>query len=531
MNIMKNIFGYTWTLVISSLIVSWSSIYEIRAQSNAVKGLPSPLPNIVYILADDLGYGDVSAYNPEGKIRTPNIDKLAARGMRFTDAHSPSSVCTPTRYAIMTGRYPWRSRLPVGVLRGYSRPLIEEERPTVASMLRSRGYRTGVVGKWHLGLGWTPKPEHAGRLADPMYGIRDEMDPAHIDLDKPMTAGPNSVGFDYSFVLPASLDMPPYAYVENHRLVEPLTSSTPLSKPDTGYAGAFWREGLKSPSFDFHDVLPRFVRQASDFIRRQQSGKPFFLYVPMPAPHTPWMPIAPWKGRSAVGEYGDFTEQVDASVGAILHTLDSMGFSKNTIVIFTSDNGPYWRSDYIAKYNHRSAGPWRGMKGDAFEGGHRIPFIVSWPGKVKPGSVSHATTTLANLMATAAEITGVKFKYMDHPVDSHSILPVLTGQSEQVPFQTGVVHSSSVGFFAVRKGDWKLIEGLGSGGFTTPKQIKPNPGGPDGQLFNLKEDPAEEKDLFLTHPEKVKELRQELKKIKNAEHRRDESFNQIKGRD
>jgi len=495
------------------LMISASSGNEACAQLGQAKGLPSPLPNIVYILADDMGYGDVSAYNPEGRIRTPNIDKLAAAGMRFTDAHSPSSVCTPTRYAIMTGRYPWRSRLPVGVLRGYSRPLIEDDRPTVASMLRSRGYRTGVVGKWHLGLGWTPKPEHAGRLQDPMYGIKDEMDPAHIDLDKPMTAGPNSVGFDYSFVLPASLDMPPYAYVENHRLVEPLTSSTPLNKPDTGYAGAFWREGLKSPSFDFHDVLPRFVRQASDFIRQQQSGKPFFLYVPMPAPHTPWMPIAPWKGRSAVGEYGDFTEQVDASVGAILHTLDSMGFSKNTIVIFTSDNGPYWRSDYISKYNHRSAGPWRGMKGDAFEGGHRIPFIVSWPGKVKPGSVSHATTTLANLMATAVEITGDRDP-RHVPEDSYSILPVLTGKAEQVNGQPAVVHSSSVGFYAVRVGDWKLIEGLGSGGFTTPKQINPKPGGPDGQLFNLKEDPVEEKDLFSTHPGKVKELRQVLKQIR-----------------
>jgi arylsulfatase A len=512
---MKLKFGYTLPLVCFSVLLHLCCGGYLMAQNSSLKALPSPMPNIVYILADDMGYGDVSAYNPQSKIRTPNIDRLAAQGMRFTDAHSPSSVCTPTRYAIMTGRYPWRSRLPVGVLRGYSRPLIEDDRPTVASMLRSRGYRTAVVGKWHLGLGWTPKPEQTGRLADPLYGIRDEMDPAHIDLGKPMTAGPNSVGFDYSFVLPASLDMPPYTYVENHRLVEPLTSSTPLSKPDTGYAGAFWREGLKSPSFDFHDVLPTFVRKANDFIRQQQSGRPFFLYVPMPAPHTPWMPIAPWKGRSAAGEYGDFTEQVDASVGRILKTLDSMGLSKNTLVVFTSDNGPYWRSDYITKYDHRSAGHWRGMKGDAYEGGHRVPFIVRWPGQVNPGTVSHATTTLANLMSTAVAITGDRNpKHV--PEDSYSILPVLRGQSNEVPGQPAVVHSSSVGFYAIRVGDWKLIEGLGSGGFSTPKQIKPKPGGPDGQLFNLKADPSEEKDLFTENPEKVKELREMLRRIREG---------------
>jgi arylsulfatase A-like enzyme len=227
------------------------------------------------------------------------------------------------------------------------------------------------------------------------------------------------------------------------------------------------------------------------------------------------MPIALWKGRSAVGEYGDFTEQVDASVGSILKTLDSMGLSKNTLVIFTSDNGPYWRSDYISKYNHRSAGPWRGMKGDAFEGGHRVPFIVRWPGQVKSGTVSHATTTLANLMSTAAAITGDR-NPQHVPEDSYSILPVLRGQATDVPGQPAVVHSSSVGFYAIRVGDWKLIEGLGSGGFTTPKQIKPKPGGPDGQLYNLKDDPGEERDLFVQHPEKVTELREMLKRIREG---------------
>lgn len=218
-------------------------------------------PNIIYMLADDLGYGDLSAYQPQGKIRTPHIDRLAAQGMRFTDAHSPSGVCTPTRYALLTGRYPWRSLLPVGVLRGYSRPLIEADRPTVASLLQSKGYQTAVIGKWHLGLGWTPRPEHLDSLQKPLYGIYDEMRPQHIDFSKEVSAGPNTVGFGYSYILPASLDMPPYAYLQDHRLIEPLTAYTSLHKPDTGFAGAFWREGLQAPSLIFmmsyHSSLER----------------------------------------------------------------------------------------------------------------------------------------------------------------------------------------------------------------------------------------------------------------------------------
>jgi arylsulfatase A-like enzyme len=472
-------------------------------------------PNIIYILADDLGYGDLGVYNPAGRISTPNLDRLASQGMRFTDAHSPSSVCTPTRYAIMTGRYPWRSRLPVGVLRGYSRPLMEDDRATVASMLTEAGYHTGVIGKWHLGLGWAPKPEHAHRLDSAGYGIDQEMDPGHIDPDRPFTVSPNTNGFGYSYILPASLDMPPYCYVENGRLAEPLTSYTKQSKPDTGYAGAFWRAGLMSPSFDFYDVIPNFMRHANAFIRQQSTAKPFFLYLPLPAPHTPWVPASEFKGSSQVGEYGDFVGQLDASIGAMLKTLDSMGLSKNTIVIFTSDNGPYWRKDHVEKYGHASAGEWRGMKGDAYEGGHRVPFIVRWPGKVAPGTVSHATTTLTNLMATCADILGKK-ALRQFPEDSYSILPVLSGKSQHVPLQPAVVHSSSIGYFAIRQGDWKLIEGLGSGGFSVPKQIKQKPGGADAQLFNLKEDPREERDVYSGHPEVVKALRAQLDAIRKA---------------
>ncbi|GAB3936235.1 sulfatase family protein [Larkinella terrae] len=475
-------------------------------------------PNIVYILADDLGYGDVSANNPGGQIKTPNIDKLASQGMRFTDAHSPSSVCTPTRYGLLTGRYPWRSRLPVGVLRGYSRTLIEANRPTVASLLKSNGYQTAVVGKWHLGLDWQVLPGHEALLATDGYGIKSDMNPDHIDFSRNPSQGPTTVGFDYSYILPASLDMPPYCYLENQQLTELPTGYTKGNSLESGFTGPFWREGKMAPSFDFYDVLPRFVDRATAFLRKQTTQKPFFLYLPLAAPHTPWMPTKTYAGKSKAGEYGDFVQQVDAAVGEVLNTLDESGLSGNTIVIFASDNGPYWRESFVNRFNHKAAGEFRGMKGDAFEGGHRIPFVVRWPGKVKPGSISAATTTLTNLMATCREIIGEKDKTAI-PEDSYSILPVLLGKSKEVPEQPAVVHSSSLGFFAIRQGDWKLIEGLGSGGFTDPKEIKPQAGEPAGQLYNLATDVAETRNLYQQNPEKVRELTDLLAKIRQSKTR------------
>jgi arylsulfatase A len=473
------------------------------------------LPNIVYILADDMGYGDISVNNPSGKIRTPHIDQLASQGMRFTDAHSPSSVCTPTRYALMTGRYPWRSRLPVGVLRGYSRTLIEADRPTVASLLKQHGYETGVVGKWHLGLDWSVAPGNEALLNGERYGIKAEMKPDEIDFSKKPTAGPNTVGFGYSHILPASLDMPPYCYLENHQLTEPVTGYTDGNKLTSGYTGPFWREGKMSPSFDFYGVLPTFIEKAKAFIKRQSPSKPFFLYLPMPAPHTPWVPTKDHTGKSKAGEYGDFVEQVDAAVGDVLKTLENAGLAQNTIVIFASDNGPYWRQNFVEQFGHKAAGEFRGMKGDAFEGGHRIPFIVRWPGKIKPNTVSNATTTLANLMATCKEIVGEKDSKFDTE-DSYSILPVLMGKTNHVPKQPAVVHSSSIGYFAIRKGKWKLIEGLGSGGFTEPRQVQAVAGGPAGQLYDLEADVAETNNLYTQYPEKVKELADLLMEIRQS---------------
>ena len=478
----------------------------------------STLPNIVYILADDLGFGDVGINNPDSKINTPNIDRLAKQGIRFTDAHTTSSVCTPSRYSILTGRYPWRSRLTVGVLRGYSRTLIDKDQPTIATLLKTSNYTTGVVGKWHLGLDWVPKDAYKDSvdLTNKYYGILEEMNPNFIDFTKAPVQGPRTVGFDYSFILPASLDMPPYSYLENDRLTELPSAHTEGNKLESGYTGPFWRAGLMGPNFDFYNVLPTFTGKATDFIKRESKQKnPFFLYFPMPAPHTPWVPTKEYAGKSKAGEYGDYVQMVDDAVGKVLRTLDSLGLSNNTLVIFTSDNGPYWRENFIQQFNHKAAGSFRGMKGDAFEGGHRVPFILRYPGTIKAGTVSEATTTLANLMATCSELLGNHSSQFETE-DSYSILPILTGKTKELADQPAVVHFSSKGFYAIRKGSWKLITNLGSGGMTSPAEIKPKQGEPVGQLFNLATDIHEDNNLYNQNPEKVKELTDILEKIKKT---------------
>jgi arylsulfatase A-like enzyme len=310
--------------------------------------------------------------------------------------------------------------------------------------------------------------------------------------------------------------MEPYCYLENGKLTEPLTGYTKGNKLESGYTGPFWREGLMSPSFDFVDVLPFFTRKANDFIRQQaKTSKPFFLYFAMPAPHTPWMPGKEYQGKSKAGEYGDYVQEVDDAVGQVLHLLDSLGLSKNTMVVFTSDNGPYWRENFIQQFDHKSAGEFRGMKGDAFEGGHRVPLIVRYPGKVKAGSQSAAATTLANFMATCSELIGNTSARFETE-DSYSILPILTGKVTEIAEQKAIVNISSKGTLDVRVGSWKLITKLGSGGFTVPVDVKPQPGGPIGQLYDLSNDIHEDHNLYNERPDKVKELMAMLQDIQKA---------------
>ncbi len=439
-------------------------------------------PNIVYILADDLGWGDLDCYNPRSAVPTPYANRLAEQGVRFTDMHSPSSVCTPTRYGILTGRYCWRTRLKQGVLQGYSPSLIEPGRLTVPAMLKQRGYYTAGLGKWHLGLG----------------------DRDRTDYSQPLRPGPLDFGFDYYFGIPSSLDFEPYLYFENDRPVEQPTSTTQgASQPPRG---VFWRAGAIAPHFDFPQVLPTLTDKAVSIIRDRgrTPQHPFFLYFALSAPHTPWVPVKPFLGRSKAGLYGDFVAQVDATVGRVAGALEEAGLADNTLLVLTSDNGAHWTPEDKAAWPHRANGDWRGMKADIWDAGHRIPFLARWPGRIKPGSVSRQLGCLTDWMATAADIVDFQLPRTAGE-DSYDLLPALLG-STQAPIRNAIVHHSNNGVFSIREQNWKLELGLGSGGFSQPIKEEPLPGGPKGQLYNLAKDSAESDNVYLQHPDVVARL-------------------------
>ncbi|MCE9610667.1 MAG: arylsulfatase [Chthoniobacter sp.] len=411
-------------------------------------------PNIVYVLCDDLGYGDVHCLNPErGKIATPNADRLAAQGMIFSDAHSGSSVCTPTRYGILTGRYAWRTKLQSGVLGGESPPLIAADRLTTPALLRQHGYATACIGKWHLG---TKLPD-AAHLADAI------------------AEGPTTRGFDYFFGISASLDMPPYAFIENDRYTEAPTATK-----------QWIRKGPAAPGFEAVDVLPTLTRKAVEYIGRRAAEKqPFFLYLPLASPHTPIVPGPEWRGKSGLGSYGDFVMATDWALGQVMTALDQAGIADNTLLIFTSDNGcsPAAGVGALEKQGHFPSAELRGYKADIWEGGHRIPFIARWPGVTKPGSICRQLTCLTDLMATSAEVVGAQLPD-NAGEDSFSILSLL--KQPERPVREAVVHHSISGVFALRSGAAKLIFGTGSGGWSA--------GGKDKspvQLYDMAKDLGE----------------------------------------
>ncbi len=463
----------------------------ITASAAAQSAQPARQPNVVIILADDLGYGDLRSYNAASKIPTPHLDRLAADGMRFTDAHSPSALCSPTRYGLLTGRYAWRTRLTRGVLNGYSPLLIERGRLTLASLVGQRGYATAAIGKWHLGLGTT--------------------EPA--DFRQPLEPGPTTVGFDYFFGIAASLDMPPYVFVENTAVTAAPTGTIAASEMRRRGGNGYWREGAIAPGFSHEGVLPELTERAVSFIGRQSSKKPFLLYLPLTAPHTPWMPTAEFRGRSGAGYYGDFVAQVDAAVGRVLGTLDRSNVSDNTLVIFTSDNGAHWLPADIEQWGHRANDGWRGQKSDIWEGGHRVPFIARWPGRIQAGSTSNDLICLTDLVATVAAMLDVPLP-PDAAEDSFNLLPVLLGRQRQAPIREALVHHSGDGTFAIRQGPWKLALALGSHGFSEPRNVAPKPGEAEGQLYNLEDDPREQDNLWLQKPEIVARLTALLQKYR-----------------
>ncbi len=501
-----------------SVSVFWRALAGILALAasglSAAQSAATPRirPNVVFILCDDLGYGDVRCNNPQGKIATPNIDRLAAAGMRFTDAHATSSVCTPTRYSVLTGRYNWRSRLQSGVLGGTSPRLIELGRLTVAEMLRRQGYHTAAIGKWHLGMDWPRKP---GR---PAFADDVEKGPEgwNIDFGRPIANGPNSVGFDDYFGISASLDMVPYTFIENDR-VTALPTVDKVFPMMFGTSGPLTRRGPGAAQFEAADVLPTLTRQAVQYIAGHaaaaRSGKPFFLYLPLNAPHTPIAPTPEWQGRSGLNPYGDFVMETDACVGQVLRALDEQRIADHTLLFFTSDNGCSPSADFpalLAK-GHNPSYILRGHKADIWDGGHRVPFIVRWPGRARPGSVNDQLVSLMDLMATCAEIVGVKLP--DNAAeDSVSLLRALLGKAGK-PLREALVHHSVFGKFSIRQGPWKLELCPGSGGWSTPRDPQAfKQGLPDVQLYDMTQDIRERRNLQAEHPEVVKRLTALLEK-------------------
>ncbi|MEK9603296.1 MAG: arylsulfatase [Flavobacteriaceae bacterium] len=475
------------------------------------KELQDQYPNIIYILADDLGYGDLSTFNPASKIKTPHLDQMAREGMRFLDMHSTSSVCTPTRYSILTGEYAWRTRLKSGVLWSYGPSMIPDQKETVAKLLQRNNYQTGVVGKWHLGLDWQLKPPYQeSQIIKNELGLITDYKEEIIDFSKNPTKGPKEIGFDYSFILPASLDIPPYVYLENGKFTQKINSFTDGSNLEGDKDYDFWRPGPMAEAFDFFKVLPTFMDKAKVFIEKtQEKEAPFFLYLPLAAPHTPWVPETTHQGQSKVGMYGDFVEMIDEQIGQLMTYLDTLGISEETLVIFTSDNGPYWKPHHIEEFDHRAAANFRGMKGDIYEAGHRVPFVVKWPGTVSPGSTSDQINSLANFYATIADLLDVP----SNALDSHSLFDELIGK-EANTYSKPIIHHSSRGHFALRDGDWKMIEKRGSGGFTAPATESTPEGESQERLFNLIEDPSEKNNLSQTFPLQLERMKQKLDSIR-----------------
>jgi len=477
-------------LYLISFVILFVHSADIHAQDK---------PNIIFILADDMSFDSVSANNEKiGEMKTVNIDKLIAEGMNFTDAHSGSAVCTPTRYGLLTGRYCWRTKLKSSVLWQYAAPLIEKERLTVAEMLQENGYRTGMVGKWHLGMDWR------GADGEIVNGILELADaswkpgaPAQrvkavadlIDYSQPITGGPTDHGFDHYWGVDVP-NFPPYIWIKNDRIQgDPSTT-----KPDQ----MFGAPGAMLPGWKLEEILPTLAHKSSEWISQQsKNDEPFFLYLPLTSPHTPIAPSEQFQGKSGISTYADFVLETDWVVGQVLNAIEESGIAENTLVIFSTDNGTSPKANFaeLKKHGVDLKNHFKGHKAQIHEGGHRVPFVVRWPGKVKPGSVCHETICLNDFMATAADIINFKLP-KNSAEDSTSLLPLLTGEQTSLPDRSLVINHDIGGNFAIRKGKWKLVG--------------------NSKLFDLEKDPKESTNVSASHPEIVSELSETLKHYRSG---------------
>jgi arylsulfatase A len=438
-------------------------------------------PNIILILADDMGYGDLGCYNPQSKIPTPNLDRMAREGIRFTDAHSGGPTCIPSRYALMTGRF--ASRKPMNFRNG---PLIEPDRSTLASILRDSGYHTAMVGKWHLGFDPYLQDTHA-----------------NIDFTKELFGGPLDCGFESFFGMHASLDIQPYFYIRDRHAIappsQPVNASTGKDE-DQGWndiQGSFWRKGWMSPNFDHHSVTPRFFEEASRVIsahQKKNSNQPLFLYLALPSPHTPWLPDEKYRGQSGAGSYGDFIVQIDELIGELVKQVDQSSLGRNCLFLFSSDNGPVWYDRNIEQYGHRASGPLNGMKFSEYEGGHRMPFLARWPSYIPVGKTSDHVVEFSDLLPTFAELAGFAKPGQKISEDGYSFLPILKGETSKSP-RPAIVHTRN----CIREGKWKLIRKPDKKSNKTSYE-----------LYDLQNDLGERANLSDQYPEMVSRLTKKL---------------------
>jgi arylsulfatase A len=452
-------------------------------------------PNVIFVMADDLGIGDISPTNPDCKFKTPHLQKMADEGITFLDAHSSSSVCTPTRYGVLTGRYNWRSRLARGVLSGTSDHLIPAERATIGHLMKKAGYHTQMIGKWHLGWDWARVDKKQGKWQN-------------IDFSQPVKNGPDINGFDGYYAHCGSLDMPPYVWVDTGKVTAIPTRQEGVTKKESPYG--WYRKGPIGPDFKIDEVLPHLFQKSIAHIKARaadaKNGKPFFLYLPLPAPHTPIVPVPPFKGASGINPYADFVMQVDHHMGELLAALKKAGIDDNTLVFFTSDNGcsPQGNFDILKEHGHDPSAGFRGHKADIYEGGHRVPFIVRWPSGIKGGQQTHALACLTDLYSTLRELTGQPAQAQAGE-DSFSLVPAFKGKV-RTGRKTLISHSVG-GSFSIREGEWKLCLSAGSGGWSAPREAKAKKLKlPAMQLFNLTEDRGEQKNLLEQKPAKVNAL-------------------------
>lgn len=486
----------------------------LLAPLTTVQAADSTKPNILIILADDMGWGDPQCFNPQSKIATPNIDKLALEGMKFTNAHAGASICVPSRYSLLTGRMPYRNwnresvkrtqttGLSALEMKHFPQPQLqhEPERLNLARLVKQQDYATACVGKWHQGM--SSKAEADGSLK--------------------MT--PVDFGFDYYFGFDAP-EQGPYAFIENKRFVVAPTVTIAdhpgegVTNPET--QGAHWRKGLAAPGWEFDGYLSTIANKADEWLTKQSASggkEPFFLYYAIPAPHAPWATASEFKGKSGAGQYGDYVMNVDAMVGQVTATLEKLKLKETTLVFFSSDNGPVWYAQDIEKFGHRAAGPWNGMKGALTDAGHRMPFIASWSGKIKEGSSCGELICFTDVMATVASMLGEKLPN-NAAEDSFDITPLLRGEKPTTPIRNGMVHVNYGSYtLAIREGDWKLI--LPSGiyavrdGTVTPDHVVETQGKGQNdkfQLYNLRNDPGEATNVFTQEPDKARELFAQLK--------------------